>query len=213
MERRGKVTAPTRRSPLRASRRVDRFVPPAMGEQADPGASEGPVSEAHGSSPRLASGQVEPPKRGRFDHARTQREPAARPPIRLRQLARSVHLDESDPAPPPLLRTAPDRLALAAGAALQHEPDDQATVMFPPPTGREAPTLARQEATLSTPPPAPSTPPTPPATLSPSTPAPAPAEAASGASIDDVYEQVLERLRRDLLAERERMGDLLGELP
>jgi len=180
-----------------------------MGEQADPGASEGPVSEAHGSSPRLASGQVEPPKRGRFDHARTQREPAARPPIRLRQLARSVHLDESDPAPPPLLRTAPDRLALAAGATLQHEPDDQATVMFPPPTGREAPTLARQEATLSTPPPAP----TPPATLSPSTPAPAPAEAASGASIDDVYEQVLERLRRDLLAERERMGDLLGELP
>lgn len=33
------------------------------------------------------------------------------------------------------------------------------------------------------------------------------------ASIDDLYDQVVERLRRDLLAERERMGDILGQLP
>jgi hypothetical protein len=31
--------------------------------------------------------------------------------------------------------------------------------------------------------------------------------------MDDVYEQVVDRLRRDLLVERERMGDLLGDLP
>ena len=30
--------------------------------------------------------------------------------------------------------------------------------------------------------------------------------------MDEIYEQVVERLRRDLLAERERMGDLLGDL-
>jgi hypothetical protein len=38
--------------------------------------------------------------------------------------------------------------------------------------------------------------------------------AAAGAApnVDDLYEGILERLRRDLLAERERMGDLLGDL-
>jgi hypothetical protein len=30
--------------------------------------------------------------------------------------------------------------------------------------------------------------------------------------LDAIYEQVVERLRRELLAERERMGDLLGDL-
>jgi hypothetical protein len=30
---------------------------------------------------------------------------------------------------------------------------------------------------------------------------------------DDLYEHLIERLRRDLLTERERMGDLLGDLP
>ena len=37
--------------------------------------------------------------------------------------------------------------------------------------------------------------------------------AAPAPDIDDLYEQVVERLRRDLLCERERMGDLLGDLP
>jgi hypothetical protein len=31
--------------------------------------------------------------------------------------------------------------------------------------------------------------------------------------VDELYEHVVERLRRDLLVERERMGDLLGDLP
>jgi hypothetical protein len=31
--------------------------------------------------------------------------------------------------------------------------------------------------------------------------------------VEDLYEHVVERLRRDLLSERERMGDLLGDLP
>jgi hypothetical protein len=31
--------------------------------------------------------------------------------------------------------------------------------------------------------------------------------------MDEIYEQVVERLRHDLLVERERMGDLIGGLP
>ena len=31
--------------------------------------------------------------------------------------------------------------------------------------------------------------------------------------IEEIYDQVIERLRRDLLADRERMGDVLGDLP
>jgi hypothetical protein len=34
-----------------------------------------------------------------------------------------------------------------------------------------------------------------------------------GGDIDEIYDQVMQRLRRDLLADRERMGDLLGDLP
>ena len=34
-----------------------------------------------------------------------------------------------------------------------------------------------------------------------------------GAAADRMYEDVVDRLRRDLLAERERMGNLLGEWP
>jgi hypothetical protein len=37
--------------------------------------------------------------------------------------------------------------------------------------------------------------------------------AAASPETDDLYEHIIERLRRDLLSERERMGDLLGDLP
>ena len=37
--------------------------------------------------------------------------------------------------------------------------------------------------------------------------------AAASPDADDLYEHMVERLRRDLLFERERMGDLLGDLP
>jgi hypothetical protein len=35
---------------------------------------------------------------------------------------------------------------------------------------------------------------------------------ASAPNVDEIYEGVIERLRRDLIVERERMGDLLGNL-
>jgi hypothetical protein len=39
------------------------------------------------------------------------------------------------------------------------------------------------------------------------------ARALADAGHEAMYEAVVDRLRRDLLAERERMGDLLGEWP
>jgi hypothetical protein len=43
--------------------------------------------------------------------------------------------------------------------------------------------------------------------------APAVAQAAGAAAqVEEIYEQVVERLRRDVLAERERMSDLIGDL-
>jgi hypothetical protein len=44
-------------------------------------------------------------------------------------------------------------------------------------------------------------------------PAPSGGGGGGGGDIDEIYDQVIERLRRDLLADRERMGDVLGDLP
>ena len=45
-------------------------------------------------------------------------------------------------------------------------------------------------------------------------PPPVPAQASQAApDLDEVYEHVVLRLRRELLADRERMGDLVGDLP
>ncbi|HSI80974.1 MAG TPA: hypothetical protein VK919_10015, partial [Solirubrobacterales bacterium] len=43
-------------------------------------------------------------------------------------------------------------------------------------------------------------------------PPPEPPPPATGPDIDELYEQFAERLRRELLLERERIGDLLGDL-
>ena len=76
------------------------------------------------------------------------------------------------------------RLAEATGAVLAREASGVETVSFTP-SGAGAPA------------PAPAARPAAPA-------------AAPPIDVDELYEQIIERLRRDLLAERERMGDLLG---
>jgi hypothetical protein len=65
------------------------------------------------------------------------------------------------------------------------------------------PLLAREEAIAQSAP-------EPVAAVQPAAP-PAPA-APPGPDIDEIYEGVVERLKRDVLAERERMGDLLGDI-
>jgi hypothetical protein len=96
------------------------------------------------------------------------------------------------------------------GVAAEREPPPSDEAMFfatavpdaPPTLMREAiePEAAEASATPSeaaTPTPAPAPPP----------------ERAPEQSADELYELVVSRLRRDLLVERERMGDLLGDLP
>jgi hypothetical protein len=104
------------------------------------------------------------------------------------------------------------RLASAASGVVTQDPLGLDTVEFPAPVSDAATGGVVWRATTESPPEVPASPS---GSAAPgSTPPPAPASAAQGgASIDDIYEQVIERLRRDLMAERERMGDLLGNLP
>jgi hypothetical protein len=66
-----------------------------------------------------------------------------------------------------------------------------------------SPTLSRSPALT------PATPAPPPGVFS----RPAPAAAPSELDVDELYEQVSARLRHELLLDRERVGDLVGELP
>jgi hypothetical protein len=90
-------------------------------------------------------------------------------------------------------------------------------VLFPWPSGEPrsngSPLLRAPDE--EPPSPEPASEPGPAATTTASTPSPPPAAppGPGGGGIDEIYDQVLERLRRDLLADRERMGDLLGDLP
>jgi hypothetical protein len=110
------------------------------------------------------------------------------------------------------------RLAAAPGAVLTRDPAGVDTVSFlEEPHGYPGPTLLR-EADEPSPQPDPSTAAAPaaqpasPGLSIPPLPATPPTPAIP--SFEEVYEQVVERLRRDLLVERERMGDLLGnQLP
>lgn len=108
------------------------------------------------------------------------------------------------------------RLADATGARLTQGEGGYETVVFPRPSGLAfAPAVSLMRAADGAPEPAAQ-----PAGDAPAAPqeAPAPAPApggggGGGGEIEEIYTQVIERLRRDLLADRERMGDLLGDLP
>ena len=85
----------------------------------------------------------------------------------------------------------------------------------PAPSAAAMPTLARapEDGDAEVAPPAP---PSTPAPAAAAPPAPGGAGAPPGApapTLEDIYDHVVERLRRDLLVERERMGDLIGRLP
>jgi hypothetical protein len=114
-----------------------------------------------------------------------------------------------------LARTSGLRLAAAAGAPLVPDSDGTATVVFAPTALDAAPSLSTPVSAASTPsifrfPDSRS------ATGAALALAPEePAGMVAGPELldlDAIYEQVVERLRRELLAERERMGDLLGDL-
>lgn len=113
------------------------------------------------------------------------------------------------PGPPPTIARKPRlpsgssaaSLAAATGAPISHEPDGTAAITFheeaappprPAPVAGPGPTIAR------------ATGPGGPTLARAATPA-------SGTGGGDAYEDFVDRLRRDLLREREQVGDLLGD--
>ncbi len=106
------------------------------------------------------------------------------------------------------------RLAAATGGILRQEDGETETLVFPRPQGRAfAPAFALMREPDPAPAEAPGAPAEPAqAAAPPASPAPAPREGGGG-DIEEIYDQVIERLRRELLADRERMGDVLGDLP
>jgi hypothetical protein len=160
-------------------------------------------------------------------------EPAPRPRVQLLRASRT-----SPPAAEhaPLRRTSAGTLAAAAQTAVAAESDGFEAVTFPLPPPEPAAPVARPPAQLAvarapeaaappvTPPPAQLAvarapeppPPSPPLEAAPA-PQPPAAHAAAPAhaaepDYDAIYEHVVRKLRRDLLREREQMGDLLGDL-
>jgi hypothetical protein len=182
--------------------------------------ADGPVHERaprRTSTPTASGGRPRPVLAAR-------RRPAASPvvtapPAEVGQTARPHAQPGADPTGPP----AGQRLARVAGAVVSRQLDRGVeTIDFAPPA-RRPPTATLLSPAISvtaggapgagaTADPAPSeTAHTTADALASASPGAPPAAAAP--DIDDLYEQVVERLRRDLLCERERMGDLLGDLP
>ncbi len=196
-------------------------LPPALGEAGD---SEIP---AH---PSLSAPGI----------ARAASDASGRPPVRLRRVPARIFSPLADlrsvapsasvrPAarPRPGAPTSGERLADATGASLRRElAGGRETIeFFPGDSDASADVLARASAGAAGPGAA-ANPAAPAAAEAPVAPGAPAAESggamAGGASAshagaspeaDDMYEHIIERLRRDLLTERERMGDLLGDLP
>lgn len=113
---------------------------------------------------------------------------AAATPVAERSLARRFEKR-------PSATTDPTRLAALSGGSLVAAPDGRASVVFSSAGGQPAGSVrAATTATAQTPLPVP-------------TPAPTPA-AAPSIDVDDLYDQIAARLRRELLLDRERAGEL-----
>jgi len=109
--------------------------------------------------------------------------------------------------------TSGSRLAELSGGAFSVGSDGVETVSFPwaQPEGTPATAAMVFRAAEAPEPSEAASAPDVPVPAAPAPTAPSPPSAAP--QLDELYEHVVERLRRDLLVERERMGDLLGDLP
>ena len=145
------------------------------------------------------------------------------------RLSRAAFPPAEGAAPPRRGGTATSgaRLAAATGTQVSYEENGVETVTFPRPAGASfAPAVALmrahdgsdhgdnqggEQSEGATPATAP-TQAAAPAAAAPPAPQPG-GGAGGGGDIEEIYDQVMQRLRRDLLADRERMGDVLGDLP
>jgi len=96
-------------------------------------------------------------------------------------------------------------IARATAGAIAYEDDGRVSVLFPPPgavTAAPATVLARESGDASEAPAQAPAPASAPAT------APAPAGAAPALDRDELYQDFMRRLRRDVLEQREQLGEL-----
>jgi hypothetical protein len=201
-------TATPPSQPLRALRRavasVARLPRAAVRREAPPPSGPPAVPRAAVAEPAIAE---ELPAVTALEPVRVERRPE---PLRLRSVARADS-DRARQADRFVQRATATSLAAATGGTLAREAAELASVTFAPPPEphvREpafAPVLARAPDDGQTVPPAPA------ATPAPEAPAPHAAHD-PGVDYDQIYDHVIRRLRRDLLREREQMGDLLGDL-
>jgi hypothetical protein len=210
-----RATGPT--SPLAAPAEADALASGALPETG-PAAQAEPVAPAHSSraaregAPAAAAG-VPTATLPRAGHVPV-RPLTALPARPLLRAARRAHETPLALGGPTTEFTSGPRLARALGLPLETQPDGSVSVSLPGAAASSTPApggplLAREaDASESTSAPAPVPNP------APATAAPPPAAAgAPPPSLDEIYEHVVEHLRRDLLVERERMGDLAGGLP
>ena len=138
---------------------------------------------------------------------------AARPAMTTKRVARAAaphegrarpHLGVVDTPPAPrLARSAAERIAENTGGAIETGEGGLQTVHFPAPAISQAPVTISRELSEG------------------GGSAPAPAETTSapesggapGADREELYEYFLDRLKRDLVAEREQMGHLINDNP
>jgi hypothetical protein len=115
--------------------------------------------------------------------------------------ATAVPATQAAPAhrPVPATSTA-QALARATAGAIAYEDDGRMSVLFPPPgavTVPLGPVLARDESEAPPPPPPPA-----------ATAEPAPTAAPPALDREDLYQEFMRRLRRDVLEQREQIGEL-----
>jgi hypothetical protein len=124
---------------------------------------------------------------------------------------------------PPMLRLArrPQQpsardLALLSGGDLSEDEPDTSTVLFRSPAAPAGPPAGPGTGPPAGPPTGPATGSTGTGERAPAKQAASPCDGPSGSrsesEIDEIYEELLRRLRRDLIHDRERLGDLLGPL-
>jgi hypothetical protein len=139
---------------------------------------------------------------------------ASRPRLRLMRSEAAPQgqaAPEDQATPSETQRPAPasgvaQRLARATAGAIEYEDDGRVSVLFPPPGavfGSSEMSIAREGAE-----PADAVPATSPPTEAPAAGAAAPPGAAAPLDRDELYADFMRRLRRDVLEQREQLGDL-----
>jgi hypothetical protein len=136
--------------------------------------------------------------------------PADRPRLRLVPTETADADDDAEAAVPEPAFAKAQAIARATSGAITYEDDGRVSVLFPPPgavTAAPGAVLAREDEAGDAPAPAPAPVAAVPASV-PAAPAGAPGPAGAAIDRDELYQDFMRRLRRDVLEQREQLGEL-----